>query len=221
MAERTVLQLPPLPTPALDGLVFLNFIVFAAWQWAALSGPAQVDWMEAHFTVSLAGVLDGRVWTVLTSAISQVGVLHLAFNLIALTTFGRDVERLVGSRAFLHLYVTAAVTASVGHLLYAALSGVDVPALGASGAVMGVVVVSALLYPRRWLLLFFVIPLPVTWGVGLFLVVDLLGLVSSSSVQIAHAAHLGGALYGWLYWRYEARDDIHARLIELGVLRRP
>jgi membrane associated rhomboid family serine protease len=115
--------------------------------------------------------------------------------------------------------VAGAVTASVGHVVYNAVSGVDVPALGASGAVMSVAVVSALLYPSRLLLLFFVIPMPVTWGVLLFVLIDLWGLFGAGAGQIAHAAHLGGAAYGLLYWRFEARSYIIERLVALGVIR--
>jgi membrane associated rhomboid family serine protease len=220
MSRRVTLSLPELPTPALNALVALNVAVFGLWWAAASRGPAALAWMEHNTTVSLAAMRDGAWWTLLTSEVSHVAPVHLAFNLLALVTFGRDVERLLGARGFLHLYVAGAVTASVGHLVYSAVSGVDVPALGASGAVMSVAVVSALMYPGRMLLLFLIIPMPVTWGVALFVLIDLWGLVGASGDQVAHAAHLGGVAYGLLYWRFEARAYIVERLTELGVIRR-
>jgi membrane associated rhomboid family serine protease len=219
MSRRVSLQIPDLPTPALNALVGLNLATFAMWWLAAASGDDAVVWMERNATVSVATLREGALWTLLTSELSHVSPLHLAFNMLALITFGRDVERLLGARGFLHLYVAGAVTASVGHVVYNAVSGVDVPALGASGAVMSVAVVSALLYPSRLLLLFFVIPMPVTWGVLLFVLIDLWGLFGAGAGQIAHAAHLGGAAYGLLYWRFEARSYIIERLVALGVIR--
>lgn len=220
MSRRVTLSLPELPTPALYALVGLNLAVFAMWWAAASRGPEALAWMEHNATVSLAGLQRGAWWTPLTSELSHATPLHLGFNLLALVTFGKDVERLLGARGFTHLYVAGAVTASVGHLVYNAVTGVDVPALGASGAVMSVAVVSALMYPSRWLLLFLVLPMPVTWGVALFVLFDLWGLFGGSSDQVAHAAHLGGAAYGLMYWRFEARSYIIERLIELGVIKR-
>lgn len=202
---------------ALPILAGLNVAVFVAWQAAASSSPAWLPWMEANFLVSRDLVFRGHVWTLLTSAFSHLTVNHLFFNLLALQVFGSDVERVVGSRGFVHLYVAGGVVASLGHVLYGALVGTDVPALGASGAVMSIAVVSAHLFPNRQLLLFFIIPMRQYVAVALFLLLDVLGLVSPGSDMIAHAAHLGGAVYGWVWMTRWGRTYIQQRLEALGL----
>lgn len=218
---RTPITIPRQPTRALHALTAVNVAVFALWQLAALSGPDALAWMEANFTVSLDALRAGRVWTLLTSEVSHAGLLHLGFNLWALRLFGDDLEQLLGWRGLLHLYGAGAVAASIGHVAFNALGGDPTAALGASGAVMSVAIVSSLMHPRRWLLLFFVIPLPALWAMALFVVIDLIGLLSPGVDNVAHAAHLGGALYGVLYWRYEAREHLIDQLVSLGVIPPP
>jgi membrane associated rhomboid family serine protease len=206
---------------ALPALIAVNILVFFAWIGANglfLTGsPDALQAMQDNFVVSSELVLQGRVWTLLTSEFSHNWFAHLFFNMFALWVFGRDVERVVGPRGFLHLYLAGGILASLGHVLYGVVMGTTVPALGASGAVMAVAVVSAFLFPNRVLLLFFVIPLPQFVAVGLFLLIDVAGMVSPQGDMIAHAAHLGGALYGWFYYRRHLRGYLEERLRELGL----
>lgn len=208
-----------LPTPALRALTAINVGVFILWQLAG-PDPAAAAWMQDQFSVSWHNVLSGRIWTLLTSEVSHFSLMHLAFNLLALWTFGGDVERLVGTRGFLHLYIAGGVLASVGHLVFGAVTGTLTPAVGASGAAMAIAVVSALLFPDRMLLVFFVIPMPIRWGVALFLLTDVLGMFSPNGSSVAHAAHLGGALYGWFYARNHLTGYLRTRLEALGLTRR-
>lgn len=211
----------PEPARALPWLLGLNVVVFVAWQLAGiLFGEAGIGWMQALFTVSLAHLQAGAVWTLLTSAFSHYGLMHLFFNTYVLWMFGRDVEREVGARGFVHLYVVGGVLASVGHVLFDLVTGSGVPALGASGAVMAVAVVFAALYPKRLLLLFFVVPMTSRMAVGLFVLLDLFGVLSPGGDMIAHAAHLGGAAYGWIYTRWWLRPYVLERRRARGVRRR-
>ncbi len=212
---RTVrVEFAPAPPTALRFFTWLNVAIYALWQ---LFGSPEGGFMADHFLVSLEAVASGRVWTVLTSAVSHVGLAHLGFNLLALWVLGRDVEAVVGARGMVHLYVAGAAVSALGHLAYVAATGSDIPALGASGAVMAVAVVSALLFPRRMLLVFFFLPMPQLAAVSLFVLVDLVGLLHPGNDMIAHAAHLGGAAYGLYYARWHARDYLQARLDALGA----
>jgi membrane associated rhomboid family serine protease len=159
-----------------------------------------VDMMNAHFLVSLEAMLGGRVWTLLTSAFSHQLPVHLGVNMFMLWMFGRDVHRVTGALGFLHLYVVGALLASLGHVAYSLLSGSPTPALGASGSVMAITVVFAALYPRRTLLVGFFIPVPASLAVVAFVVLDVMGVFGGTTDNVAHAAHLGGAAYGLLYW---------------------
>lgn len=213
MARPIRIDVPASPTPALGWLTALNIGVFVMWQVAyGLIGDVGAALMSTAFTTSADLVLSGAVWTLLGSAISHASFEHLFFNLFAMWLFGRDVERVVGSWGFVHLYVAGGVVASLGHVLFNLWSGIPVPALGASGSVMAIAVVSAMLYPNRLLLLFFFIPMRQITAVGLFVLMDLFGLLSPGRDAIAHGAHLGGALYGWLYYRHRLRHYLADQL---------
>lgn len=177
-------------------IIALNVLVFIGWNTA---DRASLGWMQDHFTVSWAGMLEGRAWTLLTSEFSQYSATHLLFNMLALYVFGRPVGHLLGARGLLHLYLAGAIVASLGHVLFGLFTGSPTPALGASGAVMALGVVFAALFPRVKLLIMGIIPVPAAVALGLYILFDLFGLASSAG-GVAHAAHLGGAAYGLLYW---------------------
>lgn len=196
----------------------LNVLVYVAWQFA-LGDPLLEYFMSANFLVSWEHLQSGLVWTLLTSEFSHVSAAHLLFNLFALWMFGRDVEQMVGARGFMHLYIAGGVIASIGHALYGAVTGDMTPALGASGAAMSILVVSALVMPRRTLLLFFIIPLPAIVAVGGFVLIDIIGLLSPGGSMVAHAAHLGGAAYGAMYYHYRFLPYLKERVQRTGFVR--
>jgi len=175
--------------------------VYVAWQMAARqTGEAALDFMAANFRVSLGAVLQGRVWTLLTSAISHVEPSHLFVNMLALYVFGRDVLLRIGRVGFVHLYVAGGIVASLGHLAWQVATDSRVAALGASGSVMAIAVVYAALFPRRILLVGFILPLPAALAVLGYIGLDIVGAIGGLGGGVAHAAHLGGAAYGFAYW---------------------
>lgn len=129
---------------------------------------------------------------------------HIVGNMLVLFFLGRDIEALYGQKEFLRLYLALLVVASVVWVVVEMLQGApaDASAVGASGAVMGIVVLYALNFPRRTLLLFFVIPMP-AWVAGLLVVgFDVYGAtLGGREAQIAYTAHLGGAAFAFLYFR--------------------
>lgn len=148
------------------------------------------------------------LWQPFTSAFLHGSPGHLATNLFGLWMFGREVERVLGARHFIALYLTSVITAGIGQLLFDAVAGATAPALGASGAVFGLLVAFAMLFPRRRILLLFLpIPLPAPVFVTLYAAFELFSGVHGSFAGIAHFAHLGGLVGGWLAvrnWRRRA-----------------
>lgn len=189
-------------------LVALNVAVFALWHTLGRS-PAWRAWMAANFLVSVGSI--ERPWTLLLAEFSHVDAFHLLFNMIALWTFGRVIETVLGARRLLGLYLAGAVLASLGHVVYGLAVHSPAPSLGASGAVSAIAVVFAGMFPRARLYLNFFIPLPAAVAVGLFLLVDLFGVLNPRGDMIAHAAHLGGALYGFVYWLFVVRPAMRRR----------
>lgn len=130
---------------------------------------------------------------------------HILFNMLALWFLGRDVEAKYGRYEFLRLYLAMLVAGGVVWTALAKLEGAPnagPPMYGASGAVAGVVVLYALNFPRRTLLLFFVLPVP-AWLVGVLVVVgDMLGATGRTGASnVAYTVHLAGAAFAFLYYQ--------------------
>src|SRR5438105_1041568 len=94
-----VVSVPAEPVRALWVIVAINLAVFLAWQVAILRGGSAEQFMSDQFVVSWSAIAEGRIWTLLTSEFSHVGLLHISLNMIALTSLGIDLERVLGWRA--------------------------------------------------------------------------------------------------------------------------
>ena len=147
-----------------------------------------------------------RPWTFLTYMFVHGDLMHLAVNSLGLWVFGTPVEQKLGSRRFLLFYMYCGIGAAVFSLLLTALVPIS-PFVGASGAVLGLVVAFAMNWPDTEMLVF-PIPVPVrakTLAIGLvgFNAIMALPFMRGGS-NIAYEVHLGGALFGYLFFRLQA-----------------
>lgn len=133
---------------------------------------------------------------------------HIIFNMLGLWFFGKDIEDVYGRKEFLRLYLVLLVVGSVCWALINRLQGnMFGDVVGASGAVAGIIVLYALHFPQRTILLMFVLPVP-AWLVGVLLVVgDALGSLGSGApgeggMNVAYSIHLVGAAFAFLYYRF-------------------
>ncbi len=198
-----------LRTPAVSVIIGINVLVFFAWQAASVL-PNLENFMVVNFLVSTSRLMHGYVWTLVTAAFSHNELWHLAINMFVLWSFGTVLERLWGTRIFVIFYLVAAVISSLSHCVVSSLimGNGDIPALGASGAISGLLLAYALFFPRHKILLFGVIPVPALAGVLAFVGIDLWGLLAQSrggGLPIGHGAHLGGALAGALMYFFWLR----------------
>ncbi len=200
-----------MPRPILVPLIVaLNIGVFAFW---SLAEPEQLKLLMDNFLVSWIGVSEGRWWTVLTSVFSHNLLIHILINMFVLNSFGSLVEQILGRAQFLMFYLTAGIVSSLTHIFVSAffLNQPEVAALGASGAIAGLVLVFALMFPKEKILLFGLIPLPALVGALAFVAIDIFGLIAQSrggGLPIGHGAHLGGALTGFLYFMFYLRSRL-------------
>ncbi|MCA9237138.1 MAG: rhomboid family intramembrane serine protease [Planctomycetales bacterium] len=128
-------------------------------------------------------------------------VMHILGNMFVFWMFGRDLENRLGSREFLLFYFASIIFSGLVWSAATTLMSPGIPAgvLGASGAVTACVILYALTYPRRTVLLYFAIPIPM-WLLGVIWVLgDMSGFTGKSADEIAFGAHLGGATYGAIY----------------------
>lgn len=165
--------------------------------------PAADDRLLDLYALSSGGIEQGRWWQLITYAFLHANIWHLLFNMIGLWFAGRIVERVMGKGRFLALYAACAVAGGLAQLLF---DGGQSLLLGASGAVCGVIVAFATMFPEAQIvaLLFFVIPLRfrakyLGWGLTGS---SLLFLVLGFEPWIGHAAHFGGCVAGYLLARF-------------------
>ena len=154
-------------------------------------------------------VFHGEVWRLLTYAFlhDPGDILHILFNMLLLWWFGSELEDLYGPREFLVFYLASAVVGGLAFSLahFLGFPGNDL-CLGASGAVTAVLVVFAFHYPRRVIYLFLLLPVPIWLFVVGSVAYDAYSLLSSTrESMIAVAVHLGGAGFGFLYYRMHWR----------------
>ena len=151
------------------------------------------------------------LWQLLTYQFLHGSFFHILFNLFTLWMFGCDVERGLGARRFLIFYLLSGVGAGLFHIFFNAHT--MVPVIGASGAIYAVLVAFALMFPNRvvTLLLFFILPVEIRakYLVAIFIAISLFSGIESSlfgaSGGVAHLAHLGGALTGFLLLRGQGK----------------
>ncbi len=151
---------------------------------------------------NLSPIVDGfnfQIWQLITYQFMHGSFSHIFFNMFALWMFGAEIENIFGSKKFLVFYLFAGVTAGLLHLFVSPLLG-SLPAftIGASGSVFGVLVAFAMLFPDRYIFLYFLIPIKAKYLIGFLIVFEFLAIDSANS-SIAHLAHLGGALFGFIY----------------------
>ncbi len=168
-------------------------------------------------------VYQGQVWRLLTCAFchDRASPWHILLNMVLLYWFGTRLENMYGSREFLLFYLGAALFGSLAYVGLALYTGSNVPAIGASGAVMGVMMLYAIYYPFETVTLFWILPVPIWILLSLYVLFDLhpvlLALAGDQVfTHVAHAGHLGGLAFGFLYYktgvRLEAPFDRAPRL---------
>ncbi len=141
------------------------------------------------------------VWQYFTYMFVHAGVMHIFFNMLILWMFGMELEQMWGSDRFLVYYLVCGVGAGVVHSLVSLAMGSGAPTVGASGAIMGVMVAFAMNFPDRIILVGFFFPLKAKYAILLLGAFDLYSGFAATD-NVAHFAHLGGALIGFLLLQF-------------------
>jgi membrane associated rhomboid family serine protease len=184
--------------PVTQGLILANVLVY--FLDSALGGGLS-GWLALW---PLSGPF--MPWQLLTYAFVHGSVAHLLFNMLGVYMFGADLERVWGGRRYLTYYVACALFAAAAQLVVSALAGSYAPTVGASGAVFGLLIAFAWLFPRRMIMpLFPPIPMRAPVFVALYGVLELFLGVTGTQAGVAHFAHLGGLAGGFLLLRFGKR----------------
>ena len=181
--------------PIVKNLMIINVLVFVA----QMIFDKQYD-----LTMRLAmWPVDSpffRPYQIVTHMFSHGSIGHIFFNMFSLWMFGKILENVWGGKRFLLFYLICGIGAAALHLAVEYFMGGIAPAVGASGAVMGVLVAFAYLFPNTELFILFIpFPIKAKWAAIGYVAIDLFsGVASFSGDNIAHFAHLGGALTGFI-----------------------
>lgn len=194
-------------------LVAINILMFIA-------TLVNENFMVANFAMFYPASPFFKPWQILTHMFMHGGFWHIFFNMYSLLMFGSILERSLGPNKFLIFYFVTGLGAVALH------TGVEwmqarvfiangaggayqqllvTPTLGASGAIYGILIGFAMLYPQaRLTLIFPPIPMTAKWLVIIFAAIELFSGINGIQDGVAHFAHLGGMLFGWLlirWWR--------------------
>ncbi len=160
----------------------------------------------SDFALWPPGGFDSRFepWQLVTYSFLHGGFTHIFFNMFALYMFGSEIERLFGSRFYGCYYFACVVTAAITHLVSTAwMGGAPVAMVGASGGIYGLLLAFGIYFPhRRVMLLFPPIPMPARVFVFGFAALELVLGITQTAAGVAHFAHLGGMLGGYLMIQY-------------------
>ena len=196
-------------TPVNRTLIIVNVVVFliqntafgglisyylALWPWADL-GPGAPGFMP---------------WQLVTYGFLHGGWTHLFFNMFAVFMFGGEIEQLFGRRRYILYYFLCVIGAALMHLIVVRVAQLPpVPAVGASGAVFGLLLAFGMAYPKRMIVLLIPpIPMPAWLFVTGYGLIELYLGVTQTQQGVAHFAHLGGMATGFVvmrYWRSQRR----------------
>ena len=201
MASRFLENIPVVTR----NLLYLNVIMFVA-------TLINEDFMIRTFAMFYPESPYFRWWQPVTHMFMHGGFWHILFNMYTLVMFGSVVERALGTKDFIIFYLITGLGAvalhigvewlEINYLNGSLAAAVLTPMVGASGAIYGVLVAFAMMYPEaRLTLIFPPITLDAKWWVGIVVALELLLGITGTQISIAHFAHLGGALFGFLLIR--------------------
>jgi membrane associated rhomboid family serine protease len=183
-------------------LIGVNAAVFILQMFTRGQGGSPYGPLTDALDLQVDKVLHGQVWRLVSYAFlhDPNSVMHILFNMLFLWWFGADLEDLYRPKEFLAFYLTAAAAGGVVHVILVKAALMDMrPVLGASGAVTAVVMLCALHYPTKIILLFFFLPVPI-WAFVVFMVAkDAFTLLGRAETGVAVDVHLAGAAFGFFY----------------------
>lgn len=143
---------------------------------------------------------SGAWWQVVTYMFVHSGFWHILFNMIALFIFGIQLERRMGSTEFLVFYFFTGICAGLATVFINESSGMGmIPVVGASGAIVGLLLAFASFFPDARIFIFGILPMRAPVAVMVFIGLEVIFLVTNTMSGVAHLTHLAGIVFAYLY----------------------
>jgi membrane associated rhomboid family serine protease len=195
---------PGAVSPAIKLLIIANVVMFLSMFLVPNTALSMIGLLGLE---PQAVIQQLAIWQLVTYMFLHGGIGHLLLNMLALWMFGTELERTWGTRFFMKYYFVTGVGAGVTTLLWSvsplplASDLYSTSVIGASGAIYGVLLAYALSFPHRTIYMYFLFPIPAKYFVMIVGAIAFLSSVGSSGGGVAHTAHLGGLLVGYIYLR--------------------
>jgi membrane associated rhomboid family serine protease len=201
-------------TPAVKAIILANVAMFLAE--FVIQRTAGIS-LNDVFGLRPVAVLQGfQVWLLVSYMFLHGGVFHILFNMLALWMFGVELERMWGTRYFTKFYFVTGIGAGVVHILASltpfGASAYVLPTVGASGAIYGILLAYAMYFPNRPILMYFFFPIPAKYFVLIIGTISFLAATDGAGSGVAHTAHLGGLLVGYLYLKKGPRVHLMSEI---------
>lgn len=181
--------------PAVKHLVIVNLLCFLA-----LMTPGIGDYLFHYGALWPIDSPRFEPWQLISYMFLHAGLGHIFFNLFALWIFGQAIENFWGTKRFATYYFLTGIGAALIHMW---ISGGGAPTIGASGAVFGILLAFGMMFPERYILLLIPpIPIKAKYFVAIFGAIELFYGVTGTRTGIAHFAHLGGMVVGFILIKY-------------------
>jgi membrane associated rhomboid family serine protease len=181
--------------PAVKHLIIINLLCFLA-----LNTPTIGEYLFVFGALWPFESARFEVWQLVTYMFLHADLWHIFFNLFALWIFGQAIENYWGTKRFTTYYFLTGIGAALIHMW---ISGGGAPTIGASGAVFGILLAFGMMFPERYIMLLIPpIPIKAKYFVAIFGAIELFFGVTGTRSGIAHFAHLGGMVVGFLLIRY-------------------
>jgi len=177
--------------PAIKALIISNVLI-ALFGWLI---PGLNYALRDYGALWPVGSGKFEIWQPVTYLFLHGGFGHLFFNMLALWMFGVEIENYWGTKHFTSYYFTCGVGAGILNMIFTH----DAPTIGASGAVYGVLLAFGMMFPDRYIYIYFLLPIKAKYLVAIYAVLEFFASLGSSGSNVAHFAHLGGMLIGFIY----------------------
>jgi membrane associated rhomboid family serine protease len=199
--------------PAIKTIILVNVAVFLL-QLTPLGEPISV-----FGSLWPVGSGNFRIWQPVSYMFLHGGMTHLFFNMFALWMFGAEIETHWGTRQFNIYYFVCGIGAAIINLI--ATMGNPYPTVGASGAIYGVLLAFGMMFPNRYIFIYFLFPVKAKYFIAGYALIEFISGFGSRSMgsgsNIAHFAHLGGMLIGFLYISIKRAELSFSELLDKGL----
>jgi membrane associated rhomboid family serine protease len=197
--------------PVIKNLLIINVAVFFVQMLASnlkLGGEPLGYLLNWWFALNPLGEgYNFQIWQLISYQFMHANFTHIFFNMFILWMFGMEVENIWGSKKFLYFYLICGISAGLAQLFISPLFSIPAITIGASGAIFGVMIAFAMLFPDRYIFLYFLIPIKAKYLIGFLFVLEIFWIGDAGS-NVAHLAHLGGAVAGFIFILLDKNIDV-------------